>query len=114
MSAALEHLLPYEVVLLKRAQDGPPDEYGNPTWLELEQPTRCELQQAGAREDLGGGVQVTTWHVWLPADAPASGWDALRLADGTVLELNGDAWQVGNPRLGGVVHHVEAYLTGVA
>jgi hypothetical protein len=113
VSVSLEHLLPYEVVLLRREPDGPPDVYGNPTFSELEQPTRCELQQSGARMDLERGVQVTTWHLFLPADAPASGWDAVRLADGRVLELNGEAWPVGVPRAGGRVHHVEAYLSEV-
>ena len=77
----------------------------------VEQPTRCELQQAGAREDANAAVQVVTWRAWLPPDAPARGWDALRLDDGRLLELEGDAWAVRNPRTG-VVHHVEAFVRG--
>ena len=102
--------MPHAATLLTRSPTGPPDEYGNPTNEVVETPTRCELQQSGAREELDGTVQVVTWRVFLPAAAPAQGWDALRLADGRELELNGNAWPVVNPRTG-ELHHVEAYVT---
>ena len=104
-------LLNVPAALLTRTP-GPPDEYGNPTTLAVSVPTVCELQQSGAREELDGNVQVVTWLVFLPASAPARGWDALDV-DGRVLELNGDAWAVRNPRTG-ELSHVQAYLTETA
>lgn len=112
MSApAIDRLLPYSATLLRRSPTGPVDEYGDPTFEEVEQATRCELQQSGSREDADAAVQIVTWRVWLPPDAPARGWDALRLDDGRLLELEGDAFAVRNPRTG-IVHHVEAFARG--
>jgi hypothetical protein len=108
MSIAM--LMNRPVTLLHR-EPGDPDEYGDPVNVETEQATTCELQLIGAREELNDNVQVTTWRVFLPADAPASGWDAVRLEDGRTLELTGEAWQARNPRTR-EVHHVEAYLEG--
>ena len=99
-------------VLLARTQDGPADEYGNPSWQEAEQTTVCELQQAGASEENQDALQVARWRVFLPADAPARGWDAIRLEDGTVLQLAGDAWPVRN-LLTDTISHVEAEVVGV-
>lgn len=110
--SSIEHLLSREATLLVRTYDGNPDDYGNPTWSDSEQrPTRCELQQAGSREELGDAVQVATHRVWLPPDAPARGWDGL-LVDNVVYELVGDAAIWRNPRTG-VDHHVEAYVVMV-
>lgn len=100
------------VTLVKR-EPGAPDVYGDPQPVESVQATTCELQQVGAREELGTQVQVTTWRLFLPKDAPARGWDAVRLDDGTTYELAGDAWLVKNARTG-EAHHVEAYVEGVA
>jgi hypothetical protein len=100
-------LMKIPCTLLTRAQDGPADEYGNPTWQAQERPTFCELQQAGATEELGDAVQASRWRVFLPADAPVRGWDGIRLEDGTLLELAGDAWPVRN-LLTDTVSHVEA------
>jgi hypothetical protein len=110
MSApTIDRLLQHQGTLLTRVQDGAPDEYGNPAWTVTgETATRCELQQAGAREEQDGAVQIVTWRVWLPPTAPARGWDAIRLDDGRTLELEGDAWPVVNPRTGGL-HHLECY-----
>jgi len=96
-------------VTLVHREPGAPDEYGDPVPEETEQATTCELQLIGAREELGDNAQVTTWRIFLPPDAPARGWDAVRLEDGTTLELAGDAWEARNPRTQ-EVHHVEAYL----
>jgi hypothetical protein len=94
-------------------EPGDPDVYGDPVPDDTLATTTCELQQVGAREELGDEVQVTTWRLFLPKDAPARGWDAIRLDDGTTYELTGDAWQVHNARTG-ELHHVEAYVEGNA
>jgi hypothetical protein len=98
---------------LVQREPGTPDEYGDPVPVTTEQATTCELQQVGAREELGDQVQVGTWRLFLPKDAPAQGWDAVRLDDGTTYELQGDAWLVKNARTG-QAHHVEAYVEVVA
>jgi hypothetical protein len=113
MSApAIERLLPYEAVLLRRTYDGPKDDYGNPTWSEIEIPTRVELQQIGSREEQDGAVQITLWRTWLPPTVPADGWDRLRVLTGPLagrifeLELTGDA-NPAAPARDGVPHHYE-------
>lgn len=112
MPPPIQRLLKHDVTLLRRSADAEnADEYGNPGWTEVEQATVCELQQVGAREDKDSAVQITTWRVWLPLDVPARGWDALRLADGTLLELEGDAWLAASA-LTGDAHHVEAMVRG--
>jgi hypothetical protein len=111
-TATFDRLLRTPVTLLTRTGSPTPDEFGEQTDDVDEVETFAHLQQDTAAELHGGAVQDTAWRVWLPADAPAKGWDALRLEDGTVLELDGDAWPVENPRAGGV-HHVEARVRRV-
>lgn len=107
MTVTLDHLLPLPVTLVTRSSDGSVDDNGEQVWTESELETRCLLQQEGGREEHEGNVEVVSWRVWLPADVLVVGWDAIRLADGTLLELEGDADAVVNPRTG-LVHHVEA------
>lgn len=132
--APIERLMRHEVTLLKRLpvdEDadtvyvGVSDPYGSGDFgaggyaaaasvpaepvTELEQLTRCELQPTTSTEAHDGAVQIAGWRVFLPADAPATGWDAIRLADGTVLELIGDAGLFVNPRTG-EASHVEAIV----
>lgn len=104
----IEHLLTRAATLLLRGA-GPPDEYGDPTAVEVARGVLCDVQQVSAREALEDGVQVGTWRAFLPADASdLAGWDALEV-DGQLFELTGDPAPVYNPRLG-VVDHVEAPL----
>lgn len=57
----------------------------------------CELQQSGAREEQGGAVQITTYRLFLPAGTQLTGWDAVELANGETLELEGDATESRSP-----------------
>ena len=109
---SVEALLKIPATLLLREPDDSPDPYGNPGWTETEQTTLCELQQTAEFEELGATVQATTFRVFLPADAPLRGWDALRLEDGTIYELAGDAALWTNPR-SGVASHVEGSVRRV-
>lgn len=114
MSApTIDHLLPYPATLLRRTADFEPgDEYGDPTWEEAEEPTRCWLEPMGSREEagLGEAVQVETFRLFLPPATPPRGWDAIRLDDtGLVYELEGDAFARGRPQ-DGAAHHLEAYV----
>ena len=58
-------LLRTPCTLLARTQDGPADEYGNPSWQAAEQATVCELQQAGSSEEAGDALQVARWRLFL-------------------------------------------------
>jgi hypothetical protein len=108
----IDALLTLEAQLLRRSQDGPPDEYGNPAWEAVAEPVTCELQQEGATEAEGGAVQVSAWRVYLAAAAAdVRGWDALEVA-GATYEVDGDAWTVRNPRTG-AISHVEARVRRV-
>jgi hypothetical protein len=100
------HLMNRPATLLSRTQDGPDDEYGNPTWTEVAAATTCELQQEVGWEAEGGVIQLSTWRVFLPAGTPADGWDAVNV-DGDLYELEGDAWPARNPRTKNFTH-VEA------
>jgi hypothetical protein len=105
-------LLTLEATLLRRVQDGPPDEYGNPTWEATSEPVACELQQESATEANDAALQVTTWRAYLHPDAAdVRGWDGLQL-EGVTYELDGDAWTARNPRTG-QISHLEARLRRV-
>jgi hypothetical protein len=107
---APDHLLRIDVELLTRTYPETPDGDGVQVPAVVAEATCCELQQVSAREDLGGAVQLTSYRLVLPADKPARGWDAIRRVDsGELYELEGEAWQVVNPRTG-VASHVEAFV----
>lgn len=106
-------LLQVRATLLHRTADPTDDdEYGNPGWDIVESDVVCELQQVGAREGHGDAVMIDTWRFWLPPDAPATGWDALRLEDGRLLELRGDPYLAHSARTG-TPHHVEGFAVGI-
>jgi hypothetical protein len=95
---SLAALLTREATLLQRSYDGPPDEYGDPTWQEVATDVPCELQPGGASEALGDAVQLSTWRLILgPAHVAATGWDAVEL-EGERYELVGDPAPFWNPR----------------
>ena len=106
MSVLPAHLLTLTGTLLRRAQTGPPDEYGDPTWTELGEPIACELQQEVGYDAAGGAIQLSTWRVFLPPTTPPTGWDGITIGAVT-YELEGDAWLARNPRTG-IDSHVEA------
>src|SRR4029077_1191237 len=86
VTATIEHLLTIACELVTRSYSSTPDEQGEQTVTEtVVAGAMCELQQAGSREEGGGAVQITTYRVFLADGAPLRGWDAIRLADGTVL-----------------------------
>jgi len=103
----LEHLLTIPCELIRRVYDVDPDGDGGQTRTEVVEATTCEVQTAGSREDESGSVQIATYRVFLGAEVPLRGWDAIRLVDtGEVLELEGDAFAPRSPLTGD--SHVEA------
>ena len=111
-------LLSHPATIIVRTPDpANADEYGNPGSIETEFPTLAEIQQESATETNSDAVETTTWRVFLPPDAPTRGWNALQIEDGSIeggsrFELEGDAWQVRNPRTG-LISHVEARVRRV-
>lgn len=107
-------LLTLDAQLLRRDPSGPPDEYGNPGWVAVGEPVKCELQLTTSFEDHDAAVQTSTYRAILEPAAAATevrGWDALE-QDGITYELDGDAWRARNPRTG-VFSHVEAVVRRV-
>lgn len=103
---SLDRLLTLDAELVKREPVDPLDpdaELGDV----IVGTTKCELQHTTGGEVHDGRVMVTGWRLFLPADVELAGVDAIRLAGGEVLELEGDPWPVRHP-LEGIVHHVEA------
>ena len=102
----IAELLTLDATLLRRELDTARDEYGNPAYVEVSEPLKGELQQESSSEAHGAASQVSLWRVFLPATAPARGWDAVRFPvdGGQVFELEGDAWLARNPRTGEPSH----------
>jgi hypothetical protein len=96
-------LMTRQGTLLHRSQDGAPDEYGDPSWVTVEQGAALELQQEVSYEAEGGALQLSTWRLFLPPYLGVDGWDAVDI-DGEVYELEGDAWLARNPRTGENTH----------
>jgi hypothetical protein len=108
VTQTLDHLLTRPATLVQRDATGE-DALGDPTYGLVETATVVELQQVGSGEDLDGGLLTSRYRVWLPADAPIDGWDAIEVG-GETYELDGDPNPVWNPSTQSV-HHVEAEVT---
>jgi len=109
----LATLLTVPCELVRRVYAEAPDDAGEQPVVETVVPDAlCEVQSQGTREELGGAVQVALWRVFLADGAPLRGWDAVRLADGTMLELEGDAARVASPLTG--LAHVELVARSTA
>lgn len=110
----IEHLLTRSCELVRRAVVDPLDPDAELGDLEPVESTVCELQRTVEGEAAGGRLMVNAWRLFLPADVRLTGWDAIRVdgVDGGLLELDGDAWPVRNPRTK-TVSHVEAAVRRV-
>lgn len=111
---SLLELMSVPCELLSRYPDpGQTDPYGNPVQTETRTPSLCEIQQVSATEDHGDAVESNTWRLFLPPDVPVRGWDAIELSGtGWRYEIEGDGWEVRNPRTG-LVTHIEATVRRV-
>ena len=104
--SSIDHLLTVPCELVQRVYSEAPDADGTQAVVETVVPdVRCEVQAAGSREEQGGAVQITTYRVFLADGVPLTGWDAVRLATGELLELEGDAARAVSPLTG--IGHVE-------
>jgi len=107
----IENLLTVPCELVTRAYPETPGADGEQAPIETVVPDlKCEVQQAGSREEQGGAVQITTYRVFLADGVRLTGWDAVRLTtSGELLELEGDAVRAVSPLTG--LAHVELVAT---
>ena len=82
---------------------GPPDPYGDPTWVETVTESRCYAEQATASEPGDPNYQAEEWRILLDADVPTDGLDAV-VVDGKRFEVIGPPWRAFNPRTKTVWH----------
>lgn len=101
-------------VLTHREQNGPPDEYGNPTWTTTTTVVRCEIQQTSRTDATDRGpLFVEEWRAFLPPDVEIHEQDQLMPEDsGTKFEVLGPPWPARHPILRRVTH-IEATLRRV-
>lgn len=89
-----------------RTQDGPPDEFGTPTWQISWTPILVAAMPRSSEEIAeAGGAGVTRWRAWyVPADGTdpaglvAGAGDTIALGDGREFEVDGPARDWLNPR----------------
>lgn len=93
-------------VTLKLRGSGAEDDHGNPTAVVTDLLVKGHISQHSGIEAQQGQVVGAGFRLFLAADAPVTGWDAVEV-DGLSYEIVGAPWQVFSPRTG-VVHHVEA------
>lgn len=105
----IDHLLTMSATL-RRIDRTTTDAEGNPTSTASTSTVACYVEQRGATsERQRDHLDVTTtWRVFLPAGTSISADDEL-VIDGVTYHVDGDPWQVHNPRVG-AVSHVEANL----
>jgi len=81
-----------------RRTPGDEDEYGNPVPVEVFVDTCCYAEQRRSAQPAGVGDRaVSDWLVVLPIETAVTIADAIRLDDGSELEVIGDPWPVHNP-----------------
>lgn len=99
----------HQVIAVVRRTEGIPDRLGVPTLVETTHyVSGCSVQPLATIEQLSNVDQVVTrWRLFAPADADLIVTDAV-ITNGIQYEVDGDpmVW----PDLGGVPHHLEAYL----
>lgn len=84
--------------------DGPPDEYGDPTEQTTTTSTVCYCEQRNASEDtVNADTQAEDWLVMLPAATAVDGNDRVTVGS-LVLEVQGPPWPAYNPRTAAVSH----------
>lgn len=105
MTAAYTDLLTRQATLLERSA-ATEDALGDWTYVEVGSPWLVEIQPVSSGEEGEGALLPGRFRVFLPADCPATGWDAL-VIDGETYELAGDPAEYWLP-LSKRLHHLEA------
>lgn len=92
-------------VVLHRREPGPPDAYGDPTWVDFTEDALCYAEQASASEPGDPNYQADEWRFVFDESVGLDGVDAID-KDGSRFEVIGPPWPAYNPRTR-TVHHVE-------
>lgn len=104
---SLSTLINRPCTILRRTASAAVDDYFNEIPTVTEVPAVVELQQIQRTEpDVEGEFSDTRWLAIFPPDTALTTGDAI-VVDGQTYELEGDPWDVRNPRLG-AASHVEA------
>lgn len=89
------------------------DRYGNPEEATTTSTWPCLVTQLKRNEEqVDEDVLVDTWRLFLPADAPLTGYDRVTV-DSIEYEMLGPPWPVHSPRLRRT-DHIEAQLKRAA
>jgi len=110
---SIDRLLRQQAQIVRRTQDGPDDEYGDPTWQTTVVEVYCHVQPVSSDELDGLPDGRIRWRCWLPADTSIGASDRLVLAVGLEAEVFGPAREWTDPRTA-TVHHLEVDLAEVA
>ncbi|MGE0138657.1 MAG: hypothetical protein AB7R77_12620 [Ilumatobacteraceae bacterium] len=99
------HLMTMTGRLRRRAQDGAPDAFGDPTVVETVDVVKCAIFGSSSSEQTDGEtVTDQSMSLFLPPDADVEAVDGI-VVDGTLYELDGPAWRAWNPRLRRYTHY---------
>jgi hypothetical protein len=101
-----------QAVTLHARTAGAEDEHGNPTTLEVDLEVAGFASRQVATEGADAVAVGEQMRLFLAADAPLTGWDAVTVM-GEKFEVIGAPWEVWNPRTG-AVHHVECDIRRVS
>lgn len=92
--------------VLRRVEDGE-DDYGNTTYRDEAEETVCEIQQRQRREDDDHNELADSgWLIVFELGTTIGSGDSV-VVEGEQYEIEGEAWEVWNPRLQ-AASHVEA------
>lgn len=106
-------LMTRSATLLRYADSGEVDEYGDAVKTLTETSVSCELQQQRRNEDdEQAEVAESRWRLFLPAGTEVDTGDAIEVG-GDRYELVGEPWPVHNPRTE-EISHIEATVRRVA
>ena len=109
----ISNLLNLPCQITRRRASGVEDRYGNEIPTENTVSTVCELQQKRRNEDGSHNeLSDTEWHLFLPVGTSLDASDVV-IVDGMEYEVEGDPWEVRNPRTR-AASHVEASLIRVS
>lgn len=102
--------------IVHRSSTGTEDEYGNVIPAETTTSTVCELQGAalrvGAEPNNYNDLSKTKWTIYLPAGTALESADVV-IVDDEEYEVDGDVWEVRNPRTG-TLSHIEGAVVKVS
>lgn len=92
------HLIRSQCVIVHRSQNGPRDDFGQPTWLETETEALCAVFPVGSDEVADRPAGRFTHRAFLLPGTLVFSNDSLVMADGRSWEVDGPARMWQHPR----------------